>query len=96
MLQLPERVRERQRGHRRASAVPDLGTGEDPSLMAFGLCACRLRLADLAGWIVQSWDIDYSGYVVELDGFVAGAANTVQFGNPSAWAPDFVRIGIAA
>ncbi|ETW77716.1 glycoside hydrolase family 27 protein [Heterobasidion irregulare TC 32-1] len=44
----------------------------------------------------QSWDIDYSGYVVELDGFVAGAANTVQFGNPSAWAPDFVRIGIAA
>jgi alpha-galactosidase len=45
---------------------------------------------------LQSWDILYSGYLVELAGFKAGAVNTVEFSNPTAFAPDLLRIGVAA
>jgi alpha-galactosidase len=44
----------------------------------------------------QSWDILYSGYLVELGGFKAGAANTVEFSNPTGFTPDLLRIGVAA
>ncbi|CAA7262876.1 unnamed protein product [Cyclocybe aegerita] len=43
----------------------------------------------------QSWDILSSGYLVSLPGFTLGRTNTVQISNPSAWAPDFYRLGVA-
>jgi len=44
----------------------------------------------------QSWDILFSGYLVSLSGFKAGKTNTVQISNPSAFAPDFYRIGVSS
>ncbi|KAF8157995.1 glycoside hydrolase family 27 protein [Crassisporium funariophilum] len=44
----------------------------------------------------QSWDILFSGYLVSLPGFKAGKTNTVQISNPTAFAPDFFRLGVAA
>ncbi|KAJ7143595.1 glycoside hydrolase family 27 protein [Mycena crocata] len=43
----------------------------------------------------QSWDILLSGYLVSLPGFKAGKTNTVTLSNPSAFTPDFYRIGVA-
>ncbi|KAJ7464702.1 glycoside hydrolase family 27 protein [Mycena galericulata] len=43
----------------------------------------------------QSWDILFSGYLVSLPGFTAGKTNTVTLSNPSAFAPDFYRMGVA-
>ncbi|KAG9127289.1 hypothetical protein FRC07_014996 [Ceratobasidium sp. 392] len=43
----------------------------------------------------MTWDILYSGFKVSLSGFKAGATNTIAISNPSAWTPDFYRIGIA-
>ncbi|KJA23230.1 carbohydrate-binding module family 35 protein [Hypholoma sublateritium FD-334 SS-4] len=44
----------------------------------------------------QSWDIVFAGYRLALPGFLPGAVNSVQIGNPSAFAPDFLRVGVAA
>ncbi|KAJ6508283.1 glycoside hydrolase family 27 protein [Mycena sanguinolenta] len=43
----------------------------------------------------QSWDILFSGYLVSLPGFKAGMTNTVTLSNPTAFAPDFYRMGVA-
>ncbi|KAG9099716.1 hypothetical protein FS749_000578 [Ceratobasidium sp. UAMH 11750] len=43
----------------------------------------------------MTWDILYSGFKVSLSGFKAGATNTISISNPSAWTPDFYRIGMA-
>ncbi|KAF5380703.1 hypothetical protein D9757_007017 [Collybiopsis confluens] len=43
----------------------------------------------------QSWDILFSGYLVSLSGFVAGKTNTVQISNPTAFTPDWYRIGVS-
>ncbi|KAF8576670.1 carbohydrate-binding module family 35 protein [Ramaria rubella] len=43
----------------------------------------------------QSWDILYSGYLVKLAGFKSGDVNMVEFSNPTAFAPDMLRIGVA-
>lgn len=43
----------------------------------------------------QSWDILFEGYLATLEGFVAGSDNTIQFSNPTAFAPDLYRIGVA-
>ncbi|KAJ6579425.1 hypothetical protein B0H10DRAFT_910857, partial [Mycena sp. CBHHK59/15] len=43
----------------------------------------------------QSWDILFSGYLVSLPGFSAGKTNTITLSNPSAYAPDFYRVGVA-
>ncbi|KAJ7740275.1 glycoside hydrolase family 27 protein [Mycena maculata] len=43
----------------------------------------------------QSWDILFSGYLVSLPGFNAGKTNTVTLSNPSAYTPDFYRMGVA-
>jgi alpha-galactosidase len=43
----------------------------------------------------QSWDILFSGYLVSLSGFKPGKVNTIQISNPSAYTPDFYRIGVA-
>ncbi|KAJ7913578.1 glycoside hydrolase family 27 protein [Mycena leptocephala] len=43
----------------------------------------------------QSWDILLSGYLVSLPGFKAGKTNTITLSNPSAFAPDFYRVGVA-
>ncbi|KAF8510846.1 glycoside hydrolase family 27 protein [Gautieria morchelliformis] len=43
----------------------------------------------------QSWDILYSGYLLEVAGFRPGTINSVEFSNPSAFAPDILRIGVA-
>ncbi|KAF8215018.1 glycoside hydrolase family 27 protein [Mycena galopus ATCC 62051] len=43
----------------------------------------------------QSWDILFSGYLVSLPGFKPGNTNTVTLSNPTAFAPDFYRMGIA-
>ncbi len=45
---------------------------------------------------LQSWDIVFAGYRLALPGFLPGAVNSVQIGNPSAFAPDFLRLGVAA
>lgn len=42
----------------------------------------------------ESWDISYNGYTVPLAGFRAGTSNTVTISNPSAWTPDFVKMGV--
>lgn len=42
----------------------------------------------------QSWDILFEGYLVTLGGFKPGKNNTVEFANPSAWAPDIYRLGM--
>ncbi|TFK52138.1 glycoside hydrolase family 27 protein [Heliocybe sulcata] len=42
----------------------------------------------------QSWDIVFSGYLVALSGFRPGRNNTIQFANPTAWAPDIQKIGV--
>ncbi|THU97111.1 glycoside hydrolase family 27 protein [Dendrothele bispora CBS 962.96] len=42
----------------------------------------------------QSWDILFSGYLVSLSGFKPGKTNTIQISNPSAFAPDFFRVGV--
>ncbi|KAL0566544.1 hypothetical protein V5O48_015467 [Marasmius crinis-equi] len=42
----------------------------------------------------QSWDILFQNYLVSLSGFKAGKANTITISNPSAWTPDFYRIGV--
>ncbi|KAK7018036.1 hypothetical protein VNI00_018432 [Paramarasmius palmivorus] len=43
----------------------------------------------------QSWDIVFQGYLVSVPGFRAGKTNTLEIYNPSAYTPDFVRVGIA-
>ncbi|KAJ7845390.1 glycoside hydrolase family 27 protein [Mycena olivaceomarginata] len=43
----------------------------------------------------QSWDILLSGYLVSLPGFKAGKTNTITLSNPSAFTPDFYRVGVA-
>ncbi|KAK6997260.1 alpha-galactosidase [Favolaschia claudopus] len=43
----------------------------------------------------QSWDILLSGYLVSLPGFRAGKTNTITLSNPSAFTPDFYRVGVA-
>ncbi|KAF7768293.1 hypothetical protein Agabi119p4_7536 [Agaricus bisporus var. burnettii] len=43
----------------------------------------------------QSWDIIFSGYLVSLSGFKAGKTNTIEISNPSAFTPDFYRIGVS-
>ncbi|KAJ7250018.1 hypothetical protein B0H12DRAFT_1019369 [Mycena haematopus] len=43
----------------------------------------------------QAWDMLFSGYLVSLPGFEAGKTNTVTLSNPSAFAPDFYRMGVA-
>ncbi|KAJ7078617.1 glycoside hydrolase family 27 protein [Mycena belliarum] len=43
----------------------------------------------------QSWDILLSGYLVSLSGFKPGKTNTITLSNPSAFAPDFFRVGVA-
>ncbi|PPR07920.1 hypothetical protein CVT24_000900 [Panaeolus cyanescens] len=43
----------------------------------------------------QSWDILLSGYLVSVSGFKAGKTNTVVVSNPSGYAPDFYRLGVA-
>ncbi|KAJ7617461.1 glycoside hydrolase family 27 protein [Mycena polygramma] len=43
----------------------------------------------------QSWDILLSGYLVSLPGFKAGKTNTITLANPSAFTPDFYRVGVA-
>ncbi|KAJ7701385.1 glycoside hydrolase family 27 protein [Mycena rosella] len=43
----------------------------------------------------QTWDILFSGYLVELPGFKPGKTNTITLSNPSAFAPDFYRVGVA-
>ncbi|KAK6992414.1 alpha-galactosidase [Favolaschia claudopus] len=46
----------------------------------------------------QSWDILLSGYLVSLPGFPgfrAGKTNTITLSNPSAFTPDFYRVGVA-
>ncbi|KAJ7069414.1 glycoside hydrolase family 27 protein [Mycena amicta] len=42
----------------------------------------------------QSWDILLQGYLVSLAGFKAGKTNTITLSNPSAFAPDFWRVGV--
>ncbi|KAJ7643715.1 glycoside hydrolase family 27 protein [Roridomyces roridus] len=42
----------------------------------------------------QSWDILFSGYLVSLSGFKAGKTNTVTLSNPSAFTPDWYRMGV--
>jgi len=44
----------------------------------------------------QSWDILYSGFLVDLPGFNPGAVNSIQISNPNGFTPDFLRIGVAA
>jgi len=45
----------------------------------------------------QSWDILFSGYIVDLAGFKAGSNNNVTwFNDQDAWAPDFYRMGVAS
>ncbi|KAK7018038.1 hypothetical protein VNI00_018434 [Paramarasmius palmivorus] len=43
----------------------------------------------------QSWDIVFQNYLVSVPGFKAGKTNTLEIYNPSAYTPDFVRVGIA-
>ncbi|KAI3618004.1 glycoside hydrolase family 27 protein [Moniliophthora roreri] len=43
----------------------------------------------------QSWDIAFRNYLVSVPGFRAGRTNTLEIYNPSAYTPDFVRIGVA-
>lgn len=43
----------------------------------------------------QSWDILFNGYLVSLSGFKPGKTNTITISNPSAFAPDFYRVGVA-
>ncbi|KAK7048717.1 alpha-galactosidase [Favolaschia claudopus] len=43
----------------------------------------------------QSWDILLSGYMVSLPGFKPGKTNTITLSNPSAFTPDFYRVGVA-
>uniref|UniRef100_A0A8H8CHG9 Alpha-galactosidase n=1 Tax=Psilocybe cubensis TaxID=181762 RepID=A0A8H8CHG9_PSICU len=43
----------------------------------------------------QSWDILFQGYLLSMPGFKPGKVNTVQISNPSAFAPDFFRLGVA-
>lgn len=43
----------------------------------------------------QSWDILSSGYLVSLPGFKPGKINTIQFSNPTGYAPDFYRAGVS-
>ncbi|ELU39906.1 alpha-galactosidase 5 precursor [Rhizoctonia solani AG-1 IA] len=43
----------------------------------------------------MTWDILYSGFKVSLSGFQSGKNNIITITNPSAYAPDFYRIGIA-
>jgi alpha-galactosidase len=50
----------------------------------------------LTEYVLQTWDILYSGFLIELAGFQPGAVNTVELSNPSAFAPDMLRIGVAA
>ncbi|KAG0143324.1 hypothetical protein CROQUDRAFT_661389 [Cronartium quercuum f. sp. fusiforme G11] len=42
----------------------------------------------------SDWHDVYWGYVIELDGFVAGAANKIKLSNDQDLAPDFVSMGI--
>jgi alpha-galactosidase len=42
----------------------------------------------------QSWDILFSGYLLSMPGFKPGKVNTVQISNPTAFAPDFYRLGV--
>ncbi|KAG7088062.1 hypothetical protein E1B28_012094 [Marasmius oreades] len=44
----------------------------------------------------QSWDILFQNFLVSLPGFKAGKTNTIEISNPSAFAPDFSRIGVAS
>jgi len=43
----------------------------------------------------QSWNIAFNGYLLSLAGFNPGKTNKVTISNPSGWAPDFVRMGVA-
>lgn len=58
-------------------------------ILFFMLCSCCVVS-------LQSWDIVFAGYRLALPGFLPGAVNSVQIGNPSAFAPDFLRVGVAA
>ncbi|KAL0069174.1 hypothetical protein AAF712_003862 [Marasmius tenuissimus] len=42
----------------------------------------------------QSWDIILQGFLISLPGFKPGKTNTIVISNPSAWTPDFYRIGV--
>nr|GAT53645.1 predicted protein [Mycena chlorophos] len=42
----------------------------------------------------QDWNTLFQGYLVSLSGFKAGKTNTVEISNPTAYAPDFWRMGI--
>ncbi|KDR82964.1 hypothetical protein GALMADRAFT_134486 [Galerina marginata CBS 339.88] len=42
----------------------------------------------------QSWDILFSGYLISVPGFKPGKVNTIQISNPTAFAPDFYRVGV--
>lgn len=56
---------------------------------------CSVHRQTLFNTYVQSWDILFSGYLVSLPGFLPGAVNIVQIANPTAFAPDFYRLGVA-
>jgi len=43
----------------------------------------------------QSWDILFSGYLVSLSGFQPGKTNSILISNPSAYTPDWYRIGVS-
>lgn len=43
----------------------------------------------------ESWDILFQGYLASLSGFKPGKTNTITLSNPSAFAPDFWRVGVA-
>jgi len=42
-----------------------------------------------------SWDILFNGYLVSLEGFKPGNTNTILISNPTAFTPDWYRIGVA-
>ena len=41
-----------------------------------------------------SWDILFQNFLISLPGFKPGKTNTVVINNPSAYSPDFYRIGV--
>ncbi|KAF5317522.1 hypothetical protein D9619_013198 [Psilocybe cf. subviscida] len=64
-------------------------------VVSFTLKTC----SDAAWWISGrcfSWDIVLSGYLLSMSGFKPGKTNKVEISNPSGFAPDFVRLGVAA
>ncbi|KAF9560910.1 glycoside hydrolase family 27 protein [Agrocybe pediades] len=43
----------------------------------------------------QNWNVVFSGYLLSMSGFKPGKVNTVTISNPSGYAPDFVKMGVA-